>query len=164
MKKLLFLTVLCLFTASGTVLAADCVGDNWPADIDKDCRVQFDDYAKLAGNWGGSTPGPYIDPCGTPIIVEAEDCILAGLADTGAAYGSEGLTTVWIASDPCNGYHINTSGTAGLTFPDAIPDGDYILKMTYKTVSWSPPFQSYAWALTNTSGSLIENGTDLGGA
>jgi len=47
MKKLLFLTVFCLFVVSGTVLAADCVGDIWPADIDQDCRVQFDDMQ----NW-----------------------------------------------------------------------------------------------------------------
>jgi len=84
---------------------------------------------------------------GDVIHVEAEDCILGGLAFSG------GGTEVIVAYDPCNGGHMNTSGSGSMTFPVAIPDGDYILEVMWQAVSWDDGAMG-AYSVGSTAGTV----------
>jgi hypothetical protein len=97
------------------------------------------------------------------IHVEAEDCILSGLAYTGSAYGAEGLTTVEVASKSEYDWDYSASGEGRLLIPVSIPDGTYTLTMSYRQAYWNSPSVSYAWKLGTNSGTVVENGTDIGG-
>ena len=74
---------------------------------------------------------PSLAAIGDVIHIEAEDCILGGLA---ALNVDPGGTIVDVASD--DGDMINVEGVGTMTFPDAIPDGDYILEVYWMVASW----------------------------
>jgi len=122
--------------------------------------VQFDDMS--AGgydhgwfDWFDLIPVDVPEPrC---LFSDAVDCNLSGLAYNGG-------DAVIIAYDPNAGGHMNTEGSGTMWFPQAIPDGEYILNITYQVVSWTAPYQTAAYSINNSgSGSIVENGTTVQG-
>ncbi|MFH1616685.1 MAG: hypothetical protein ABIG61_16575 [Planctomycetota bacterium] len=174
------LSVVFLFTASSRAevyaeVSSNCAGGyRWAADIDDDCRVQFDDYSLLAGNWGSSVGGPQVltpYATGAAIRIEAEDCIISSagpstyLWDGNTVDGNDSYwssytvgpdTKVIVATDPC-GDNFMATGAIKFVFPDAIPDGTYWLRMKWGLNSWSHYWVSYK--IENLgSGYIVESG------
>ena len=174
MKRLNYFTMLllCIVAAAGSVtLAVDytkpsenCVGGyRWAGDIDDDCRVQFDDYASLAGSWTGQVSGPQIlesYATGAAIRIEAEDCVISSATTDPNSYWSTynpGDGTRVIVTADANGDNFMSTGAVRFSFPDAIPDGTYWLRMKWGLNSWSHYWVSYKIEHLG-SGYLGENG------
>lgn len=115
---------------------------------------------------------------GNPIHIEAEDCTLTGLGPGAWPDGQGGYIIdqpisyfwlyepggkVYLASDP-SGHNVQFgSGVTEFRFPDdvSIPDGDYILTMTYELGTWVPGGGQAAFQIgldPNSIGSVYENG------
>ena len=126
-SKTLFV-LLCTFLAASAAMAADdCTGDLWPADINGDCHVQYEDFAILSDNWGEAPPAPYLDLDGI-IHIEAESTILGG------AYKIDsGPDSVIVSFDGTS--HINSVGTASFTMPAEIPAGEYALRVRWQALN-----------------------------
>jgi hypothetical protein len=162
----ILMSVLCFAGVSG---AATCTGGIWPGDINKDCYVNFDDFAMLAANWmktntGTGAPVLITSPIpsgGATIHVEAENCTLGG-----SYYSSGGV--VYVAGTPgvANSFQSN-SGNATFQFPNAIPDGTYFLKVHWSvgnTFSGGITDAYMIGAASGSSAKIYENGaTSQGG-
>ena len=69
---------------------------------------------------------------GDVITIEAEDCILGGMAV------HNGYGWVDVATDPITGDFTSEEGVGTMAFPNAIPDGHYILTAWWMVASWNP--------------------------
>ena len=87
-----------------------------------------------------------------PIKIEAEDCLLSGYAvDMGTGY-------VEVARDPNTGANQGETGDGIFGFPRSIPDGDYVLEMRYRGVSWGESQIAYYKIEAFGDASIVENG------
>ncbi|MFH1615341.1 MAG: hypothetical protein ABIG61_09700 [Planctomycetota bacterium] len=105
MKKILTSFIFLCLISSYAAAQGNCIGYVWSADIDQDCRVQFDDYAKMAADWGGG--------------IDVNDLVI--------------FVDQWLyCNDPndsnCNDIYCDAKPTVGLTeYVAYVPDGAVVI-------------------------------------
>lgn len=136
------------------------------SDLNKDCRVDINDYVLFSKNWLECD-----DPAGTncfgppPIRVEAESMTITPVSAAGLVQNpgwSSGDVVTW-ASDIHGGGVQFATGYLKLNVPVALPDGEYLLKARWNVNNYQNGAQ-YHFLLWRENGSLVENGGSGAGA